>query len=163
VERHVASVVGEVGLRALQSRIDHVVAVGEIPDDHRPAHERGDAAAVLRDQRPVAGADALTRHHAAGGHHTAIAVEIVVVALDREDQILAVALRPAEVVAEIGGCDVARERARIRVADGDSAATAGLAEIDHALAVHREIRVDAALGEQRLLRAQITPSPALSG
>jgi hypothetical protein len=39
--------------------------------------------------------------------HSVVAVEIVVVALDRENQILAVALRPTEVVAEHDGRDVA--------------------------------------------------------
>jgi hypothetical protein len=147
VKRNVPAVEREVGLAALEPGIDRVLAVGEAAHDDRATDEGRDPPPVLGNQRPIANADAVTRHDAAGRQHRLVAVEVVVVALDSQNQILAVAHGPAEVVAERDWCDIADELAARVMAQGHAAAGARLRQEDHPIAVERPVGVDAGLGE----------------
>ena len=155
VERDVAAVEREIGLGALQAGVDDVVAIGQAADDDGAADEGADPAAVLRDERAIADADVRARRHACGRQHGLVAVEIVVVAGDGQDEIAAVTDRPTEVVAKTGGRDVADELARRVMPNRHPAAGARLRQVDHAAAIERPVGVDAPLGEEHLRCRQV--------
>src|SRR3954454_12234439 len=105
----VTSVPREIRLRALDSGIEDVVAVIKTPDDDIPLDERGDTLAVLRDERSFARADLVACLELRDRQNGFSAIQVVVIARDRQDEIFPVARRPAVVVAESRGSDVARE------------------------------------------------------
>src|SRR5262249_36053540 len=147
VERDVAAVPREVRLRAADAGVDDLLAIGQVADDDLAAHEGGDAPAVLREERPRADANPRAGRHRLRRQHALVALEEVVVAVDRQHQIAAVADAPAVIVPELRRRDVPDDRAGVVVADGDAIQPVLAAAEDHAAAVDRPVGVDSGLTE----------------